>query len=75
MQYKENESPNQQTFNYSKSTMEALKKVWNMVKVNNKNSRTTPDVVAVSLLLTLNILHTFSMVSIDFEQVNVCTVA
>ena len=46
-----------------------------MVKVNNKNSRTTPDVVAVSLLLTLNILQTFSMISIDFEQVNVCIVA
>ena len=70
-----NEGPTQQTFNCSKSTMETLKKVWNMIKVNNKNSRTTPDVVAVSLLLTLNILQTFSMISIDFEQVNVCIVA
>ena len=70
-----NEGPTQQTFNCSKSTMETLKKVWNMVNVNNKNSRTTPDVVAVSLLLTLNILQTFSMISIDFEQVNVCIVA
>ena len=45
-----------------------------MLKVNNKNSRSTPDVVTASLLLTLNILHTFSMVYIDFEQVNVCIV-
>ena len=70
-----NEGPTQQTFNCSKSTMGTIKQVWNMVKVNNKNSRTTPDVVAVSLLLTLNILQTFSMISIDFEQVNVCIVA
>ena len=36
-------------------------KVWNMFKVNNKNSRTA------------SIFHTFSNVSIvDFEQVNVC---
>ena len=45
-----------------------------MVKVNNKNCRTTPDVVVASLLLTLNTIHIFSMVSIDFELVNVCIV-
>ena len=28
-----------------------------MLKVNNKGTRTTPDVVLVSLLLTLNIFH------------------
>ena len=45
-----------------------------MVKVNNKNCRTTPDVVVASLLLTLNTIHIFSIVSIDFELVNVCIV-
>ena len=61
--------PTQETFNCSKSTMETLKKVWNMVKVNNKNSRTImPDVVVVYFT-------PFFMVSIiDFEQVNVCVV-
>ena len=39
-----------------------------MFKVSNKDIRTTPP---VSLLLTLNIFHTFSSVFIvDFEQVN-----
>ena len=38
-----------------------------MVKANNKNGRTTPDVVAESLLLTLNMPYTFSIVSIDFK--------
>ena len=28
-----------------------------MFKVNNKGTRTTPDVVLVSLVLTLNIFH------------------
>ena len=44
-----------------------------MFKVNNKNTRTTSnDVVLMFLLLTFNIFHTFSSVSIvDFEQVNV----
>ena len=43
------------------------KKVWNMLKFNNKNTRTTSF-----LLLTLNIFHTFSRVSVvDIEQVNV----
>ena len=44
-----------------------------MFKVNNKNTRTTSlkDVVPVLLLLTMNIFHIFSSVSIvDFEQVN-----
>ena len=44
------------------------KKVWNMFKVNNKDTKTTPHqndangVVLVSLLLTLNIFHTFVLV-------------
>ena len=44
-----------------------------MFKVNNKNTRTTfIDVFLVFLLVTLNIFHTFSSISIvDFEQVNV----
>ena len=29
-----------QTFTYSKSALEALKKLWNMLKVNNKDTRT-----------------------------------
>ena len=42
-----------------------------MPKVNNKDT----GVVLVSLLLTLDIFHTFSSVSIiNFEQVNVCWV-
>ena len=44
-----------------------------MFKVNDKNTRN--DVIAVVLMflmLTLNIFHTFSSVSVvDFEQVNV----
>ena len=32
--------------------------VWNMFKVNNKATNTTPVVVLVALLLTLNIFHT-----------------
>ena len=43
-----------------------------MFKLNNKGTRTTPGVVLVSLLLTLNIFHIFSSVSIaNFEHVNV----
>ena len=33
-----------------------------MFIVNIKNTKTTPDVVLVSLLLTLNIIHTFVLV-------------
>ena len=41
-----------------------------MFKVNNKDTRTTPGVVLVSLLLTLNIFHTlFSAFIVNFEQV------
>ena len=43
-----------------------------MFKVNNKDTRTTPMfcVALVSLLLTLNILHTlFSVSIVNFEQV------
>ena len=47
------------------------KRCVNIVKVNNKNIRTT-DVVLIFLLLTLNIFHTFICFFIlDFEQVNV----
>ena len=50
----------QLTFICSKSTKEKLEKVWNMFKVNNKETGTKPmDVVVVFLLLTLNIFHTF----------------
>ena len=52
----------QQMLTCSKSTIETLEK---SVKYVN-------DVVLVFLLLTLNIIHTFSSVSIiEFEQVNV----
>ena len=41
-----------------------------MFKVNNKDTRTTPGVVLVSLLLTLNIFHTlFSAFIVNFGQV------
>ena len=41
-----------------------------MFKVNNKGTRTTPGIVLVPLLLTLNIFHTLSSVSIvNFEHV------
>ena len=40
-----------------------------MFKVRNKNN----DAILISLLLTLNIFHTFSSVAtVNFEQVNVC---
>ena len=32
--------------------------IWNMFKVNNKNTRATPGVVLLSLWLTLNTFHT-----------------
>ena len=42
-----------------------------MFEVNSKNTRTTLNVV-VFLLLTLEIFHTFSSVSVvDFEQISV----
>ena len=40
-----------------------------MLKVNNKDTRTTPGVVLVCLLLTLNIFYTFYTI-VNFEQVN-----
>ena len=41
-----------------------------LLKVNNRNNKDTRKIVLVSLLLTLNIFHTFSSVSIvDFEHV------
>ena len=54
----------------SKLTIKALNKVRNMFKVNNKDTRTTPGVVLVSLLLTLNIFHTlFTAFIVNFGQV------
>ena len=53
----------QLAFPCSKSTIETLENyVWNMFRVNNKNTRTTNDVIdvfLVFLLLTLNLFHTF----------------
>ena len=40
-----------------------------MFKVNNKDSRKTPGVFLVSLLLTLNIFHTLCVSTVKFEQV------
>ena len=40
-----------------------------MFKVNNKDTRTTPGVVLVSLLLTLDIFHTLCVSIVDFEHV------
>ena len=49
------------------------KKAQNMFKFNNKDTKTTSDVVLVSLLLTLNMFYTFSSASVvDFKQVNIC---
>ena len=66
----------QQTFTCSKSTIKTLKKVWNMFKVNNKNTRTmslTSFWWIYCYLWTYFI--TFSSASIvDFEQVNVSRV-
>ena len=40
-------------------------------KINNKDTRTTPGVALVSLLLTLNIFHTlFQCFIVNFEKVN-----
>ena len=36
------------TFTCSKSTTKTLEKVWNIFKVNSKNTRTTPDVFIVN---------------------------
>ena len=37
-------------------------KVWNAFKVNNEDTKTTSGIVLVSLLLALNIFHTFFLV-------------
>ena len=42
-----------------------LNKVWNMFKVNNKDTKTTSDVVLLSLLLTLNIFLLILMLSFN----------
>ena len=39
-------------------TIETLDQGVRMFKVNNRDTRTTPGIVLVSLLLTLNICHT-----------------
>ena len=45
--------------------------MWNLFKTNNKDNRTTSDVVLASQLLTLNKFTYSSVVSIvSFEQVN-----
>ena len=64
----------QQKFTFSKSKRKLLEKVCNMLKVNNKDTRTTLiNVVLVPLLLTLNIFRTFFDVSIaDLEHVFFC---
>ena len=42
-----------------------------MFRVSNKDTRTMPGVVLVSLLLPLSIFHTlFSVSIVNFEQVN-----
>ena len=41
--------------------------MWNILKVNNKDTRTT----SVSLLLILSIFYIFSISIADFKQVNV----
>ena len=47
------------------------RKMWNMLKVNNKDTRTA-SITSTFLLLTLTYFRPFSSVSIvDFEQVNV----
>ena len=62
----------QLAFTCSKLAIETVEQgVKDMFKINIKDSRTTPGVVLVSLMLTLNIFHTFSSVSIvNFELVN-----
>ena len=44
----------------SKLTTETLEQGVKYVQVNNKDTKTTPGVVLVFLLLTLNIFHTLS---------------
>ena len=43
----------------SAQIQQLLKKFRNIVSVNNLDTKTVLDVVLVSLLLTLNIFHTF----------------
>ena len=42
--------------------------MWNMFKVKNKHQSNIIDVVLLCLLLTLNILRSFSNVFVVFEQ-------
>ena len=44
-----------QTLTYSKSTIEILKTVRNMFKVNNKDTNDVPDVVLVSLMFNSHV--------------------
>lgn len=43
--------------------------MWNMFRVKNKHQSNIIDVVLLCLLLTLNILRSFSNVFVVFEQV------
>ena len=73
----------QRTFTFSKSTIEILEELWNMFKVNKKNTRTTKVaimtgfcmtatlLVLVFLLLTLKIFPFSSVSIVDFGKVNV----
>ena len=46
-----------------------------MFKINNSDTRTTSDVVMVSLLLTLNIFYAFCSIAFDdFKQLSFCWV-
>ena len=54
-----------------KTSVSAENDVRNLFKVNNEDTRTTPDVVLVSLLLTC--FHTLVYSIVDFEEVCVAS--
>ena len=57
---RKNEPVTQLALTCSESTIETIKKVYNMFKANNKKHQDGAiDVVLVFLLLTLNIFYTF----------------
>ena len=49
-----------------------IRTVWNLFKVDNKNTSTTSDVVLMSILLTLRVdfTHYSNVFIVDFKQVN-----
>ena len=55
----------QLTFTSLKSTIETLKKVWNIFKVNNKNIADVVYVILVFLLLTLNVVLVFLSLTLN----------